>query len=538
MKQKTPIGFVNFDGSTGENNEVEIKIPLVKLPQARRGHYVLLEDQGGLPAVYLGRIVRGPFYQPDAVSKDSAFARASILEAEHIHFKPDYHGVCTAEILGETDTESFTVSGTNSRPLPQAAVLPLTNDEVEKLLQLQGDVYFGELTGYEGVRVYLQNKKHVFPRNVGIFGTVGSGKTNTSQVLIEELSKLGWAVIVLDPEGEYIDMDIPSKEATTNKQIIKRMVRFGIEPKGIKGLTVRHCIAAESNRKDSKEFGIRFDSISAYMLAEILNLSPAQQEQFLEAHHELFERNASYKKKSAKSMVESLRSDEEEVTGVTLVEFMAHIESRMNTMKGHGRASHAVILRKLRKLQRSNVFDTKNHLGDCSELLKPGHVNVFDVSTSATPWVNNIVISTILSKIFELKDRDKDNKLPPVMVMIEEAHTFVSKEKASTMQETLDELRKITRKGRKRWLGMCFITQQPSHLPAEIYELCNTKFVHQTTGTHNLDAIKNSSGGVNRSIWDEIPVLGQGRCLVISPQFRHPLMVDVRPCTSERRMTQ
>lgn len=40
--------------------------------------------------------------------------------------------------------------------------------------------------------------KKVLPRNVGIFGTVGSGKTNSAQVLIEEASRAGYAVIVLD----------------------------------------------------------------------------------------------------------------------------------------------------------------------------------------------------------------------------------------------------------------------------------------------------------------------------------------------------
>ncbi|MFO0846662.1 MAG: DUF87 domain-containing protein [Gemmataceae bacterium] len=45
------------------------------------------------------------------------------------------------------------------------------------------------------------------PRNVGIFGTVGSGKSNSVQVLVEEASQRGWAVIMLDLESKYTAMD-------------------------------------------------------------------------------------------------------------------------------------------------------------------------------------------------------------------------------------------------------------------------------------------------------------------------------------------
>ncbi|MBW3001866.1 ATP-binding protein [Candidatus Woesearchaeota archaeon] len=546
-KQKNPIGFINFDGVTGENNEIEIRIPNKKLSNIRRGQYVLLQsDVSNDSRLYLSRIIKGPFFQPDAVSKDSAFARAAILEADKVKFRPDFHGVCTAEVLGEIiDEENLILTGSSNRPFPQTAVLPLDGDDIEKLLDIKGDVYMGELSGYPGIRVqFKQHLKKVLPRNTGIFGTVGSGKTNTSQVLIEELSKAGWAIIVLDVEGEYVEMDKPSKEAESKQVIKKLMERFKVEPKGIDNLRIFNPIHTESNRPDkSEEFGIRFADVSPHLLAEILDLNAAQSDRFMEAYFELDsdqeKKTASTKK--ARSMVETLSEDKEAVIGITLQDFIDKIRSKLDKASNIGdRSSYAVVLRKIKKLKKTRVFDTKQHLGDCSDLLKNGLVSVFDMSNSQNLWINNIIISNLLNKIFDLKLRDnKDNpNLPPVIVIIEEAHSFISKERAKTMDETLDVLRDISRRGRKRWLSLCFISQQPSHLPPEIYELCNTKIVHQITGGRNLNAIKASAGGVNPAVWSEIPVIGQGRCLMISPQFRHPLMVDVRPCTSNRGMTE
>ena len=78
--EKEPIGFINFDGTTGQNNEVEVRIPYKRINDVKRGQYVILEsDSTNNDRVYLARIVKGPFFEPDAVSKDSAFSRPPFL---------------------------------------------------------------------------------------------------------------------------------------------------------------------------------------------------------------------------------------------------------------------------------------------------------------------------------------------------------------------------------------------------------------------------------------------------------------------------
>jgi DNA helicase HerA-like ATPase len=37
-------------------------------------------------------------------------------------------------------------------------------------------------------------------------------------------------------------------------------------------------------------------------------------------------------------------------------------------------------------------------------------------------------------------------------LVLEEAHSFISREKAHTMQATMQMLRNVARRGRKRWL--------------------------------------------------------------------------------------
>lgn len=536
-----PIGYINFDGAPGANNEVEIIVPYDRLNDMRRGQYVLLNSSAtaGKERHYLARIIRGPFYIPDAVSKDSAFARAAILQADEVKFRPDYHGVCKAEVLGELpDADSLSVAGSFSRPVPQTAVVPLGAERIKHMLGLDGDMYLGKLTGYPEVRVnFKSDSKAVLPRNLGVFGTVGSGKTNTSQVLIEEATAAGFAVVVLDVEGEYVEMDKPSREAETKSALRKKMQDYAIKAEGIKHLEVFHCAGTEPQRPDSQEIGLRFANISPYVLAELLDLSDVQHDFFLELYLGLERKRATPKSRKSKGLVASLTDDEQRgATGIALADIITAVEDKLSDEGTKGKVSWNVLLRKFRRLERYAIFDTGNDLGDYSSLMRPQLVSVFDLSGSQNVIINNVLISDILRGLFQKKVTSKET-LPPTLVVIEEAHTFVSKDNVKRMEETLDVLRDISRRGRKRWLGLCFISQQPSHLPPEIYELCNTKIVHQTTGGKNLNAIKDSAGGVNEAIWDEVPVLGQGRCLIISPQFHHPVLCDVRPCRTQRKFT-
>lgn len=540
MGENKSIGYVNFDGTGTDSTEIEIRVPKDRIGEIRRGQYVRIESKfDGSGRNFFARISRGPFFVPDAVSKDSAYARAAILQADTVKFRPDFHAVCYANIVAELDMSNMRTLSSFVRPQPQSAVYSLTNDEIERLLELEGDMFIGELYGYPGVHIRMpSNKNAALPRNVGIFGTVGSGKTNTSQVLIEEAVSAGWAVVVLDIEGEYVRMDKPSPQRSLD-HLFKH---FGVKPGGVQNLEVFHVINTDAARQDiSKPFSIKFSSIQPHILAELLGLTDAQNDRFMELYFNLTQKEVSSQRgqRTKGGFVGHLLDQEEggPSLGITIKDVIRQIDDLLEAdEKLTGKISYYVLRRKLRRLQRYDVFDHPENLGDYSELLKPSKLSVIDLSGSYSVIINNIVITDLLRSIFELKVKDKRGAFPPVLIVIEEAHSYVGKEQAKRMEETLDVLKEISRRGRKRWISLCFISQQPSHLPPEIYELCNTKFVHQTTGGRNLDAIKTSTGAVDPSVWDDVPRLGQGTSLFVSSYFKNrPMFINVRPCKSERR---
>ena len=162
------------------------------------------------------------------------------------------------ELLGEL-VEGRTCAS-KSRPLSRSIVHELSPAEVAELLGFSGDMVLGAMSGQEEVAFRLQSQnKGVLPRNLGIFGTVGSGKSNTAQVVIEEAAANGWAVIVLDVESEYIEMDKPSAETP----LLKHLSRFGKSPAGLRDFHVSYPASCGSERAGSEPFTLAWPTSRA-----------------------------------------------------------------------------------------------------------------------------------------------------------------------------------------------------------------------------------------------------------------------------------
>ncbi|MFX0209971.1 MAG: helicase HerA-like domain-containing protein, partial [Candidatus Hodarchaeota archaeon] len=269
------LGHVHFDRGGIGNNRTEILVAREKIGRLVRNKYVKItnpDSDSGETREFLGRIVEGPYYSPEEVTRDSALAQTSILKGESFPSVPNYYAVGGIEILGELIEKK--VFGTGTRPAPQAIVNELSSDEVKSLLHIEGDLLLGTLDGYPDIKVSLKStEKKVIPRNIGIFGTVGSGKTNTAQVVIEEASEAKYAIIIVDVEGEYISMD----QASTEKNLIPVLEKYGKEAEGLSKFKVFHPVASETSRKDATSFTIHIQDLDPLVISELIEAEEAQE---------------------------------------------------------------------------------------------------------------------------------------------------------------------------------------------------------------------------------------------------------------------
>jgi hypothetical protein len=203
------------------------------------------------------------------------------------------------------------------------------------------------------------------------------------------------------------------------------------------------------------------------------------------------------------------------------------------------------LLGKLWRVQRLQVFDNPraeplNH----GSLLEAGRVSIVDLSDTDSPQINNLVIADILRGVQRQQEEnvrqaeEAKHRPTPVVVVIEEAHEFLSTQRIKQMPVLFQQVARIAKRGRKRWLGLVFVTQLPQHLPDEVLGLVNNFILHKISDAGVVDRLRRSISGIDKAQWGVIPGLAPGQALVSLTSMTRPLLVSVDPTPSRLRLVE
>lgn len=257
------------------------------------------------------------------------------------------------------------------------------------------------------------------------------------------------------------------------------------------------------------------------------------------------------KRKSDDDDADDVPSIEPKSRELNLPGAMGRLSKRMHAANPPGNAvSWYAMQGRLSRLNRLNVFYDEqpnstrprplNHL----ELIKPGALSIIDLSDTGFSELNNLVIADILRRLQDAQDNacekaEKEKQQPtPVLIVVEEAHEFLSEERISRTPVLFEQVAKIAKRGRKRWLGLCFVTQLPAHLPRQVLGLCNSFILHKLQDPHVVTLLKRTVGGVDDGLWDRLPNLAPGQAVVSFPHFTRPLLVSIDPSQAKLRLME
>jgi uncharacterized protein len=219
------------------------------------------------------------------------------------------------------------------------------------------------------------------------------------------------------------------------------------------------------------------------------------------------------------------------------------IHARIGILQTNNEISWKALLGRLWRLKRTDVFDNPDAKPiPFDKLCKPGRTIIIDLSDTDSTIINNLVISNILRGIQEQQEiayekASESGQSPiPIMIVIEEAHEFLSREKIGKMQNLFEQVARIARRGRKRWTGLMFVTQLPQHLPDEVLGLINNHILHKITDANVISRLKRSIGGIDDGLWDRLPNLAPGQAIVSMTSMSRPLLVAINPTPCRLRM--
>ena len=158
-------------------------------------------------------------------------------------------------------------------------------------------------------------------------------------------------------------------------------------------------------------------------------------------------------------------------------------------------------------------------------MLQPGRVNIIDLSDVENMDVLSIaeMLRGILIRQQDLydaaaKEKEAGAEVNPLMtnVIIEEAHEFLSARRITRMPTLREQLMKIAKRGRKRYLGLTFVTQSPNDLPDEVLGLVNNWVIYKIDEA-TIRRLKSYIPNSDESLWGLVRGLGRVKHWSVSP---------------------
>lgn len=398
----------------------------------------------------------------------------------------------TVEIIGYKDERGFLMQPKSTLSRDEKVFKADQAFIMDTLGLKAGGIYLGLLDG-RNIPVHLR-KEELIQKHCSILAKTGSGKSYTAGVLIEELLEKNVPLLIIDPHGEYLSLRYENRSEEERKQ----MDKFGIAPQGYASKVVVYTPSNFSINQDAdKLFRIDGINLSVNELYDFFTLSDVQLGVLYQCINEIKAQKEFY----------------------TIDDIIKGIAESKSTAKWR-------MIHFLERIRETGILsDSPTRI---EELVKAGKASIIDMK-GADPKLQQLIVYRLCKEVFEGR---KMGKIPPFVLVIEEAHNFCP-ERGFRQAVSSNILRTIASEGRKFGLGLLVISQRPARVDKNVISQCNTQIILKVTNPNDIKALSRGLEFMSSEMEEEIKRIPQGVALLSSPSIEMPIMVDVRVRKSE-----
>ena len=322
-------------------------------------------------------------------------------------------------------------------------------------------------------------------RHVSVLAKTGGGKSYLLGVLIEELLRHKVTCIIIDPHGEYGSLRIPAVENGVH-------ARFGVKAQGF-GKQVKEFSPDVQLNPQAKPLTFSLKHVDPRELLVFMGMTDVK----------------SYLA-PLKNLLDQAASTNPEYTITDLVRIASRAEG----------APYEALHERLEYLEQTKLLAPAGT--SLNELVEKGTATLINLKGVA-PDIQELVVARIATTLFENR---KKGKIPPLFLVIEEAHNFAPQQGQANSSRIL---KNIASEGRKFGLGLCVVTQRAARIDKSVLSQCNTQLILQVTNPLDLRAIAQSIEGLTDGMTEMIQALPVGTALVTGGGYHTPLFCEVRP---------
>jgi DNA helicase HerA-like ATPase len=292
----------------------------------------------------------------------------------------------------------------------------------------------------------------------------GSGKSYLLGLLCEELARRKAAILIIDPHNEYIPL------AQTLPRETRRMLYSVGTATGLNTYTL-----------DVKE-------ISTHDFQHFTGMGPGSTS-------------------IVESVIQGLR---ENTPQYTIQDLLNELDARAKRGQPSEKAAATWARNYIQSLANTGMIGIREP--PIREMVGANQMTVVAMS-GVQERIQQFVATSILKRVFDAR---KHRKIPPLLLIVEEAHRFApSRETASSSAM----LRTLAAEGRKFGICLVVVSQRPNRLDATVLSQCVTNIVMKIKNPMDLTSIRESAENVTDDLLGELPRFERGEALVMGEAF-------------------
>lgn len=165
----------------------------------------------------------------------------------------------------------------------------------------------------------------------------------------------------------------------------------------------------------------------------------------------------------------------------------------------------------------------------------PQPISILDLSGIPSTILNELVgalLRILYDAIFWARDIPEGGRLRPLLVVLEEAHTYLSKGASGSAASSV---RRIAKEGRKYGVGMMIVSQRPSEIDSTILSQCGTIFAMRLANDIDRGHVSGAASDNLKGLFDMLPVLRTGEAIIVGEAVSLPIRTLVTPPSAGRR---
>ncbi len=509
------------------------------------------EFNGGLVGTYIS--IEGENYGFVGQLQEIEVPEKERLSLSETAFKnQEFHPTAKAEILLSFDLFDMgkVTKGANTYPTIGAKVFVCTREFVQKYVRGFGQKESEEILmdiGYlnsDNQTEVTASQQSFFGRHCAVVGTTGGGKSWSLSKLIEEARKNNTKCILLDPTGEYAELQ-------GQHGILAQNAYFSYKKLTISDL---FFLLKPSERAQAPKL---LEAIKTLKTLEIAKVKGGLDSYFTNGRDKNLLPKANRNKvefvQFQRKYYEEIDSDELDFEIRYLArqiqyECIWEIDNKdSNSWGGRSEQDSANCIslvtrtnafvndRNYKKILGIGDVDDKQDLADMIvKFFDPDNKNtLLRIGFEKVGYDFNVreIIANALAKYLLNMARDKIFKQKPTIFFLDEAHQFLNKRITddSFTAYSLNAFDQIAKECRKYGLFLCIATQMPRDIPVGTLSQMGTFLVHRLINFHDKEAIKQSCATANSSTLAYLPVLGEGEAILTGVDFPMPLLLKVSP---------